>query len=330
MRGRGVFHLDVSIIVASWNAAVFLPRAIASATAQRGVSVEVIVCDDASDDDTEKLMIGIADPNVRYIRLEHNSGPSAARNAGLAVARGEWILILDADDTMQPDRACALVRAGRRTGADIVADNMRLVTETGDPLRLLLDEALDESEERIDLEGYILRNLSGQHGLGYLKPVFRRHFLDSHHIRYRDDIRIGEDFAIVCDMLTAGAIFLRRRSAGYDYTVHPRSTSHRINLRQLDRMIDYDCEWLAQHGWRLGPGPLRAMRRHLADLRTQRAFSSMVADIKNMRLRSFLASACGNPSALRQFGTPAKARMERLRARFNRLLPARDQRGPAL
>src|SRR5579872_1776903 len=86
----------VSVVIPVYNAAHFLPHAIESIRAQEYQSLEIIVVDDGSSDncaDVAKALGG----DVRYERQE-NRGPSAARNRGLALARGEFIGFLDADD----------------------------------------------------------------------------------------------------------------------------------------------------------------------------------------------------------------------------------------
>ena len=88
----------VSVIIPSYNYASFLPQAVASVLGQRapGLEVEVIVVDDGSTDNTAEVVRGMGD-DVRCIYQE-NQGLSAARNAGLRVAQGEFIAFLDADD----------------------------------------------------------------------------------------------------------------------------------------------------------------------------------------------------------------------------------------
>jgi glycosyltransferase involved in cell wall biosynthesis len=86
----------VSVIIPVYNAAHFLPQAIASIRAQGYESLEIIVVDDGSSDNCADVAKSLGS-DVLYERQE-NRGPSAARNRGLALARGEFIAFLDADD----------------------------------------------------------------------------------------------------------------------------------------------------------------------------------------------------------------------------------------
>ena len=92
--------LLISCIVPVYNGARFLAQAIDSILAQTRVDLEIIVVEDGSTDRTPDVAKGYGD-RVKYVRQE-NAGPAAARNRGVAEARGEFIAFLDADDTWAP------------------------------------------------------------------------------------------------------------------------------------------------------------------------------------------------------------------------------------
>ncbi|HZF68828.1 MAG TPA: glycosyltransferase family A protein [Gemmatirosa sp.] len=88
------------MIVPCYRQARYLPDAIESLRAQSHRNLEIIVVDDGSPDDVAEALR--AHPDVQLVRHRHR-GPSAARNAGLAHARGEYVAFLDADDVLYPD-----------------------------------------------------------------------------------------------------------------------------------------------------------------------------------------------------------------------------------
>ncbi|MFA4662862.1 glycosyltransferase family 2 protein [Pyrococcus kukulkanii] len=94
----------VSVIIPTYNRAQMLVRAIRSVLNQTFEDFELIIVDDASTDDTPKVVEGIRDGRVRYIRLEKNSGGPVARNTGIKKARGKYIALLDDDDEWLPHR----------------------------------------------------------------------------------------------------------------------------------------------------------------------------------------------------------------------------------
>jgi glycosyltransferase involved in cell wall biosynthesis len=113
--------MRVSIVIPVYNAAEFLGDALASALGQTHPDVEVIVVDDGSTDGSWEVA---GRHPVRRERVAHGGG-AAARNHGLALATGAFILFLDADDVISPDFVAELLRAAapppcatrsRRTG----------------------------------------------------------------------------------------------------------------------------------------------------------------------------------------------------------------------
>ncbi|MDI7860717.1 glycosyltransferase [Rhizobiaceae bacterium n13] len=94
----------VTVVIPCYNYARYLPQAISSALAQEGVIVDVVVVDDASTDESFEVATAFADCDTRVRVLQHttNSGPVDTFNDGLAVAEGEFLVRLDADDLLTP------------------------------------------------------------------------------------------------------------------------------------------------------------------------------------------------------------------------------------
>jgi glycosyltransferase involved in cell wall biosynthesis len=112
--------LKISIVVPLYNKAPYVRRALDSITTQTLADFEVIVVDDGSTDDGPSIVAEYGDPRVRIVR-QPNAGPGAARNAGLAQARGEFIAFLDADDEWLPAYLAESVRQLEELGEDVSA-----------------------------------------------------------------------------------------------------------------------------------------------------------------------------------------------------------------
>ncbi len=114
---------DISVVLATYNRAAHLPRAIASVLAQDlgdpSTRFELIVVDDASSDGTRDYLATLTDPRIRVVIAERNLGPSGARNRGLAAARAEIVAFLDSDDAYRPGRL-AVALAALAKDADLV------------------------------------------------------------------------------------------------------------------------------------------------------------------------------------------------------------------
>jgi glycosyltransferase involved in cell wall biosynthesis len=112
----------VSVIMPTLNYAHYLPDAIESLQAQTFGSWECLIVDDGSTDDTSRIVesLAAADPRIRYLRREH-VGVAAARNVGIAAARGTYVQFLDADDVLRPDKLELHVAASEaEPAADVV------------------------------------------------------------------------------------------------------------------------------------------------------------------------------------------------------------------
>lgn len=91
----------ISVIIPLYNKAPYVERAIKSILNQTFDNFEIIVVDDGSSDDSVSIVKTIDSPKIKLYQKE-NGGPSTARNMGVRVASGDWIMLLDADDMLMP------------------------------------------------------------------------------------------------------------------------------------------------------------------------------------------------------------------------------------
>jgi glycosyltransferase involved in cell wall biosynthesis len=126
---------EVSVIIPTRDRWPLLATTLRGALSQQGVQHEVIVVDDGSHDETPERLAAVGDSRLRVLRHERSRGVSAARNTGIAQARGEWLAFLDDDDLWSPRKLGAQVAAARAGGATfaysaaIVLDDQRRAIE---------------------------------------------------------------------------------------------------------------------------------------------------------------------------------------------------------
>lgn len=315
---RASSTIDVSVIIAAWKAADVIERAVASALASIDVDLEVIVVDDASPDTTFEITRRMSDIDNRVVakRLPENSGPSAARNLAISMARGRYVAVLDADDTMQPDRLAKLVKLGDSQNADIVVDNMKSVDESGAPLDAhpFLQSARFAKACYIDLATWIRFNnpMTGGDTLGYLKPLIRRETLLRTGITYDPSLRNSEDYYLVAHLLAAKARMMYSPDADYFYTRSAGSTSHRLRPSQTQAWLSAEQRFVAQHGANLSKDEKSALELRSRTLRNVNQLVAAIDAIKARKLGQVAGLMAADPrGAAYTVGVLAKVAMDK-------------------
>jgi glycosyltransferase involved in cell wall biosynthesis len=118
----------ISVIIPTFNRAPLIERAIASVERQSLRPIEVLLIDDCSTDDTQQMVGTISSKiPIVYKRLEKNGGGAIARNAGIRLAKGDYVAFLDSDDEWESEHLKTLVSyTSREKGDFVVASSARL------------------------------------------------------------------------------------------------------------------------------------------------------------------------------------------------------------
>lgn len=282
----------VSIIIPAFNAETTIKRAIASACLQTEESLEVIVVDDASSDQTAVLVAEIAkqDARVRLLRLSANAGPATARNRGITAAKGEWIALLDADDSYLPERIEKLLELADQVGADMVADNIFLCSAEGQAAdATMIPPALLSHPTMVTTAEFIARNVGSPRmprvSYGFLKPLLRASFLHEKRIAYDERNRFAEDFMLYVRCLTNGARWWLLPEALYCYAVSPGSLTEQQSAHDLMRIRQMEDELLIDPKVMEDPALVKAIRRHKSVLDRCYYYRAFTDSVKSGDLR---------------------------------------------
>jgi len=301
---------DISVIIPTYNVAPYIKRAIQSALSQNGVTVEIIIVDDASSDETWDIVSTFNDLRIKKSRHTENKGPSASRNDAITLASGRWIAVLDGDDFLLPDRLAACLQSAETMQAQIVVDNLRIHREDD-------GQEYDQYKPRdfghkpiLDLATFIKGNTSflGGTSLGYLKPIFAREFLQLHHLSYDPEIRIGEDYMLLAEALACGARCAIEPTAGYSYTIRKGSTSHRLSLEDIKRIQAGDAKFISKHPL-LGAAQ-RAQYQRNRNLKRAYAFTELITALKNKDYIKAVGLAINCPFIIWYLWRPIAARLK--------------------
>jgi glycosyltransferase involved in cell wall biosynthesis len=241
----------ISIIIPAKNAETTLAATLDSVAGQSGVIVEAIVVDDASTDRTREIAVGHA--VAPRVIASPRPGASAARNAGLAVATGEAIVFLDADDQLKPGalerRARALAESGPNT--IVVTDHVELVDGRERPSRTRPDFGGDPREALLNSNRFAVHAAMVSHEL-----------LDRVPGHFDEGLTTYEDWALWLRLALLGAEFRVIDVADCEYRIRLEgmTTDRRRARGDGIRVIQLARAWVAQvpaadRGW------LEAVRR---------------------------------------------------------------------
>lgn len=304
-------HPDVTVVIPCFNSAETLGAAIASAIRQNKVSVEVIVVDDCSQDNSMEIAKSFPAHIVKVHQHKENRGPGAARNTALTNARGTWLAMLDSDDTFECDRVHQMISHAEAANAQIVVDNPIIISGTGEKQSTMFPEESWAQLTSIDLADFILGNtlFSSKFNLGYLKPVIRRDFVIENSLNYDEHLRIGEDYLFASMALAKGADCRVCQIAGYNYHIRDGSISRVLKLHHLYDMRTADRAFRARVD--LNSVEQNAFKIRAKSIEEAISFLKLVGHIKARSPIKILKTILNNPLAARHLRMPIAARWQR-------------------
>lgn len=223
----------ISLIVAAFNAERFIGEAMESVIYQSEAALEMIVVDDGSTDSTLRVAKSTAgnDPRVSVVSIPHG-GQSAARNAGIDIARGDFLFFLDADDLILPETLGLLRSIAAETGADIVCGGIRKfrgsVPRATRRIRNGATEILSGRDAAVDIlyqRGKTDNSMCGK--------LFRSHLFSG--IRFREGTTY-EDLDLFYHLFLRSRLIAVTPAPLYLYRQHPGSFIHTFSRRRADAL----------------------------------------------------------------------------------------------
>ena len=302
---------SVSVIIPCYKAVGTLRRAVDSALTDAPDGVELLLVDDGSPDGTGALCDELATADLRIRALHRpNGGAGAARNTGLDAARGEWVLFLDADDTLLPGLWATL--ADVETDAGMILFGLTRVS-TGDVAPTDYLPAGDYSG--LAALGDALRPLLFDTGLlaAPYPKLFRRAALGA--LRFDERLAINEDVLFNIQFLQiTPAIFCLHGVYYKQYDTEAGSLSRRLrgDLLDAERITRPALAALLQQNG-LDPAPYARTSRLRACLNQYGLLTGCKGDLSFAKRRALFAEILAVPDARAALQT-------RLRNDPNRLL----------
>ena len=220
MEDNNKLRNNISVIVPIYNVEKYIEELIVSICNQVDQEFELILVNDGSKDDSVKIACRLLDSASRdYILInQKNSGVSAARNKGIEVAKGEWVICIDSDDYLHPLFIKELKKHTINDSVDFVISNY-----TYDKSAFLSEkEAYETIEGKTDYlaELYLNNKLS----ILVTTLLLKKKMLDSKGIKYNEKVKYSEDVGYIWKVLIQSNRGIYITKPLYWYRLHENST----------------------------------------------------------------------------------------------------------
>ena len=223
----------VSVIVPIYKIPEYLSCCIDSILAQTYPDFELILVDDGSPDNCGRICDDYAKRDNR-IKVVHkvNGGLTSARNAGLEVAKGEWIMHVDGDDWIEPDMIESLIEAAQITGADmVIGDFVKYGPSAG--YNKLPTWSSDKKKSMTNYIAYVMTTIWGS--------ITKRSLYADHSLKSPDGISYCEDFHLIVRLCHFANKIVNVHRPFYHYRYRPTSIMSNMNGK-----TEADEQWVYQ------------------------------------------------------------------------------------
>ena len=267
----------VSVIVPVYNAGAFLRRTLDCICGQTLHEIEIILVDDGSTDDSRSILQEYAarDPRITLLQQEHEYA-GAARNKGMAIARGKYLSFLDADDLFEPTMLEKMVARAEEVGADVVICKASVLLPSGEirPLRIQLKgfypDGLDR--EKFNVSEEMPQLLFAFQPWAWDK-LFRAEYVQRYNLRFGHTRRVNDILFVypataaarVCSILDDEALSYYRLSDqqlssskslsqdAMDMVYNAVDTCHKMEEMEISGriMTAFRCRMASSLGWTL-------------------------------------------------------------------------------
>lgn len=234
----------ISIIIPAYNSEKFIKRSIDSALSQTYEDIEVVVVDDGSNDNTLSICNSIAksDPRLHIFHI-YNSGPSRARNYGIAKSCGKWVMFLDSDDALEQDICERLISAANKYSAEVSFCNLSDISDSGTfnyiPLRGA--ERYFEGDSKKALDRMLVSKISETRDSiqclsGPYCKIIKKDVLDG--ITFPEHISLGEDTCFCHEVISKAKSVVYISDVLYLRYLRPDALSG-IRMDMSERLVQY-------------------------------------------------------------------------------------------
>lgn len=213
----------VSIIIPVYNVEKYIRQCVRSLINQDYMNIEIILVDDGSLDKSGNIIDELQKKDKRILVIhQENSGVSSARNKGLSVAKGEYVMFVDGDDWVDEEYVSYFVKMINKSQCDMA---MNKNNHTG---------IKDKSHSKIgefDAEKVIEMIYMGEIFVAVWNKIYKKSFLNDNHIVFDNNIWYGEGMLFNIECLQYTNTVMVGERAVYHQTFNPDSAMRKFNLK---------------------------------------------------------------------------------------------------
>ncbi len=229
--------IKISIIMPIYNVERYLERGINSILNQTFKEFELILINDGSTDNSSVICNNFKniDSRIKVINKK-NEGVSSSRNLGINIARGEFIMFVDPDDTLEEDALGYLYNLTNTYNSDVSCYRMQTYKNGISKTNININE-----EIKIYKNSKIIENFS-KNGIflySVCNKLYKKNLLKD--IRFNEDIRYAEDALFNFYILSESKVVVMSNQAKYNYYINESSTVNKFNEKRID-ILKAQCE----------------------------------------------------------------------------------------
>lgn len=230
----------LSVIIPAYNAGSSVSMIVSAVLAESFRDLELVIINDGSTDNTQKVLDALEQQDSRVIAIhKENGGPSSARNTGLDIARGRYVVFFDADDMIVPGVLQTVVDAMEQGDADLVVSGWQIDLPDVPGYKRVSPTPITVQGQS-EIRAFVVRSIGIDGTLYNLwNKVFRADIIEKNKLRFRDDVRFGEDLIFAfhyfahCESMTIIPDITYRYRAETEGSV-VSSSSLSTNYRQIN------------------------------------------------------------------------------------------------
>jgi glycosyltransferase involved in cell wall biosynthesis len=224
-------NIKISIIVPVYNTGKYLKRCLESIISQKFEDIEIIVVNDCSPDDSLNIIKEFMkkDNRISLIDKQRNEGLSAARNSGIKIAKGEYIIHIDSDDWIEKEYFLETYQNAKKYDADIIITDFYKDFDNG-KINYIKDQAENINKEDM-LENIFLMNAYPS----VCNKLIRRELYIKNNIYHPIGVAIGEDLCTTPKLIYYAKNIYKYNKPFLHYIQTPDSMI-RTKIRELNKL----------------------------------------------------------------------------------------------